>query len=89
MVLLSTAMEAPGTLRHGLPLNHEGLHACPPRREPELPDRLKNMVAPWTDMSFHEEEVVEAAGALTVRLRVEATHTGEFLGVAPAGRRVT
>src|SRR5262249_27628575 len=48
----------------------------------------RNMLAPWADLRMREEEVVEGADAVTVRLRNEGTHVGEFLGVPATGRRV-
>src|SRR5262245_25617649 len=47
-----------------------------------------NMLAPFGDRRTTEEEVVECGDVVVVRARVEATHTGEFLGVAPTGRRI-
>jgi len=48
----------------------------------------RNMIAPWSDMTFKEEDIAESAEGVTVRLRVEATHSREFLGVPPTGRRI-
>jgi predicted ester cyclase len=48
----------------------------------------RNMIAPWSDLSFKVEDLQESPDGVTVRSRVEATQTGEFLGVAPTGRRV-
>ncbi len=48
----------------------------------------RNLVAPWSDLSFTVEDLQESAGGVTVRTRVEATHTGEFLGVPATGKRV-
>ena len=48
----------------------------------------RNMIQPWSDMHFTEQEVVEGADAVTVHSSVEATHIGSFLGVEPTGRRV-
>jgi predicted ester cyclase len=56
--------------------------------EVALANYLRNMVAPWADMTSTEVEVVEGSEAVTVHSRVEATHVGEFLGVAPTGRRI-
>jgi len=50
---------------------------------------LKNMVRPWTDMQASDEEVLETVGAVIIRSRVTATHTGAFLGIPPTGRRVS
>jgi predicted ester cyclase len=48
----------------------------------------RNMLAPFSDMTVAPQEVVEGRQALLLRARVEATHTGEFLGIAPTGRRI-
>jgi predicted ester cyclase len=48
----------------------------------------RNMIDPFSDMTFAVEEVVEGRHAVVVRTRVEATHTGTFLGIAPTGRRI-
>ena len=48
----------------------------------------RNMVAPWSDLSFNVEDLHESAEAVTVRMRVEATHAGEFLGVPATGKRL-
>lgn len=48
----------------------------------------RNMVAPWSDMSFSVEDLTESGDGVTVRNRVVATHTGEFLGIPPTGRRI-
>ena len=56
--------------------------------EAALGNYMKNMITPWADMKTSVEEVVEGDNAVTVRLRQEATHVGEFLGVAPTNRRV-
>jgi len=48
----------------------------------------RNMIAPFSDMTFSPQEVVEGRHAVVIRNRVEATHTGEFLGIAATGRRI-
>jgi predicted ester cyclase len=53
-----------------------------------LRNYMKNMVEPWREMEFSEEQIVEGVDAVTIRQHVKATHTGEFLGVAPTGRRI-
>lgn len=49
---------------------------------------LRNMVEPWSDQIVTEADSIEGEGAVVTRSHVEATHTGEFLGVAPTGRRI-
>ena len=53
-----------------------------------LANYYRNMIAPWSDLAFKEEDVSESAGGVTVRLSVEGTHAQEFLGVPATGRRV-
>ena len=48
----------------------------------------RNMIAPRSDLFFTVLDLQESADGVTVRNHVEATHTGEFLGIAPTGRRV-
>src|SRR5690348_12803989 len=49
---------------------------------------IKNMVEPWSEIRQEEVDIVEGPNAVVTRLRVEAVHTGVFLGIAPTGRRV-
>ena len=48
----------------------------------------RNMVAPWSDMTFSVDDITESSDGVTVRNHVAGTHTGEFLGIAPTGRRI-
>jgi predicted ester cyclase len=48
----------------------------------------RNMLAPFSDMTFSPQEVVEGRHTVVIRTLIEATHTGEFLGIAPTGRRI-
>ena len=48
----------------------------------------RNLVAPWSDMTFTIEDLTESAEGVTARSHVTATHAGEFLGIAPTGRHV-
>jgi len=41
-----------------------------------------------TDMKMTEQDVLEGQDTLVIRSRIEATHSGPFLGVPPTGRRV-
>ena len=49
---------------------------------------MKNMVEPWSNQVLEERDVIEGEEAVVTRFHVEATHTGEFLGIAPTGRRI-
>jgi predicted ester cyclase len=48
----------------------------------------QNMIAPFQDMTFTVDEMVEGQHTVVVRTRVEATHTGTFSGLAATGRRI-
>jgi predicted ester cyclase len=48
----------------------------------------KNIAARLTDMVPAEDDVIQAEDMLVIRGSYEATHSGEFLGVPPTGRRV-
>ena len=41
-----------------------------------------------TDMKMTEQDVLEGADTLVLRSRIEATHSGPFLGAPPTGRRM-
>ena len=48
----------------------------------------ENVASRLTEMAVTEHDVVEAGDTLVIRGTYEATHSGEFLGVPPTGRRV-
>ena len=56
-----------------------------------LPTALRNfqenVASRLTDMAVTEHDVVEAGDTLVIRGTFEVTHSGEFLGVPPTGRR--
>jgi predicted ester cyclase len=56
--------------------------------EVALRNYIQNMVTPWSDMRMTEEEAIEDQDAVVVRNHIEATHTGEFLGIPATGRRI-
>ena len=49
----------------------------------------ENIATRLTDMAVTEHDVLEAGDMLVIRGTFEVTHSGEFLGVAPTGRRVS
>lgn len=49
----------------------------------------ENIASRLTDMVPAEHDIVENQDMLVIRGSYEATHTGEFLGVAATGRRVS
>ena len=48
----------------------------------------ENIASRLTDMAVTEREVIEAGDMLVIRGTFEVTHSRQFLGVAPTGRRV-
>ncbi len=48
-----------------------------------------NVAAAFSDMAMTEEDVIEAGDEVVIRSVITAAHTGEFLGIAPAGRTVS
>lgn len=42
-----------------------------------------------SNFAVNEENVVETADSVVIRARIEATHTGTFLGVEPTGKGVS
>jgi steroid delta-isomerase-like uncharacterized protein len=48
----------------------------------------RTMLSAFPDVRIHAEEFVAANDMVAVRARVTGTHTGEFLGTAPSGRRI-
>ena len=49
----------------------------------------ENIASRLTDMAVTEHDLIEAGDMLVIRGTFEVTHTGEFLGVPPTGRRVS
>ena len=49
----------------------------------------ENVASRLTGMAVTEHDVIEAGDALVIRGTFEVTHSGEFLGVPPTGRRVS
>jgi predicted ester cyclase len=49
----------------------------------------ENIASRLTDLAVTEHDVIEAGDMLVIRGTFEVTHSGEFLGVPPAGRRVS
>jgi len=47
----------------------------------------RNILTPWADLQMTVEDLIEGKDAVVVRLHVEGTHVGDFLGVPATGRR--
>ena len=69
---------------------HSGPETPAAARDPET---LKRHVADWLrgfpDLRFTVEQMFAEADHVTTRLLAQGTHTGEWLGLAPTGRRVS
>ena len=53
-----------------------------------LQNFAKNVLAPFSGLEFTTLDVIEGRDAVTIRNRVEATHSGTFLGIQATGRRI-
>jgi predicted ester cyclase len=49
----------------------------------------RNILIPLADLQMRVEDRIEGKDAVVVRLHIEGTHVGEFLGVQASGRRVS
>jgi predicted ester cyclase len=49
---------------------------------------LRGFIGALPDLNAQEQDIVVAGDTVTVRFVVEATHSGDLLGIAPTGRRV-
>ncbi len=49
----------------------------------------RNILTPWADLQMTVEDLIEGQDAVVVRLHVEGTHVGDFLGVPATNRRVS
>ena len=56
--------------------------------EVALQNYARNILAAFSDLNFGTADVIEGSNGLAIRSRVEATHTGTFLGVPATGRRI-
>ena len=49
----------------------------------------ENVASRLTAMALTEHDIIQTADMLVIRGSIEATHSGEFFGVPPTGRRVS
>jgi predicted ester cyclase len=52
-------------------------------------DYFEQLHTAWSDADTQMIDVVAEGDYVFYRKRIEATHTGEFMGVAPTNRRIT
>ena len=65
-----------------------GLGGTPAGLQIALRNFQENIASRLTDMAVTQYDVLEAGDMLVIRETFEMTHSGEFLGFAPTGRRV-
>ena len=53
-----------------------------------LQNFAKNILAPFSDLEFTTQDVIEGRDAVTIRNRVEATHSDTFLDIPATRRRI-
>jgi predicted ester cyclase len=53
-----------------------------------LQNFAQNILGPFSNLEFTTKDVIEGSDAVTIRNRVEATHSGTFLGIPVTGRRI-
>lgn len=68
-------------------VEHERGPGFPPTKEGVL-GLFRTMLAAFPDMHMDVEDLIASGDKAVGRVKLTATHTGEFMGVAPTGRRV-
>lgn len=53
-----------------------------------LKDLAKNLITAFPDIHMSVEDVVQEGDRLSARVVLEGTHKGEFIGIAPTGRKI-
>jgi predicted ester cyclase len=72
---------APGFIYH--------VAGSPPKDLPATQQRMDGFRAAFSDVSFPEGDLVAEADRVAFRFRLEATHTGELMGIPASGRRIS
>jgi predicted ester cyclase len=49
----------------------------------------RNILTPFSDLKSNIIDFIEGSDAVVVKMKVEGTHSGEFLGIPATGKRVT
>ncbi len=68
-------------------IEHEGGPGLPPTKEGTL-EFFRILLAAFPDMRMKVEDLIASEDKTVARVKVTATHQGEFMGVAPTGARV-
>ena len=68
-------------------VEHEGGPGLPPTKEGTL-EFFGLLLAAFPDMRMDIEDLIASEDKIVARVKVTATHQGEFMGVPPKGARV-
>jgi steroid delta-isomerase-like uncharacterized protein len=68
-------------------VEHDELPGMPPTKAGLL-EYFQALLSAFPDMSMEVEDLIAGGGKTVARVRATATHQGEFMGIAPTGRRV-
>lgn len=68
-------------------VEHEGGPGLPPTKEGTL-EFFRILLAAFPDMRMHVEDLIASGDKTVARVKVTATHQGEFMGVPPTEARV-
>ena len=68
-------------------VEHEELPGIPPTKEGVLA-YFQMLLAAFPDMKMHVEDVIDGGDEAVARVKISATHAGDFMGVAPTGKKV-
>jgi len=68
-------------------VEHEGGPGLPPTKEGTL-EFFRILLAAFPDMRMDVEDLIASEDKTVARVKVTATHQGEFMGVPPTGARV-
>ena len=68
-------------------VEHEGGPGMPPTKEGAL-EFFRILLAAFPDMRMDIEDLIASGDKTVARVKVTATHQGDFMGVPPTGARV-
>jgi steroid delta-isomerase-like uncharacterized protein len=68
-------------------VDHEEVPGLPPTRE-GLKLFVEGTRAAFPDLHVEVDDIFESGDKVVARARFQGTHRGEFLGIAPTGRRI-
>jgi steroid delta-isomerase-like uncharacterized protein len=69
-------------------VEHLGLPGLPPTKEGMLGFFRGTLLAAFPDMRMDVEDLIASEDKTVARVKVTATHEGEFMGVPPTGKHV-